>query len=86
MLCWGILQLDANLLETEELNMPENLDDKNFVVLNLYDVVKLHTNVAYLLELNTSEFKESYLIVEELKLSILSRVSFDLSYRFYFEI
>ena len=66
--------------------MPENLDDKNFVVLNLYDVVKLHKNVAYLMELNTSEFKESYLIVEELKLSILSIVFVDLSHRFYLEI
>ncbi|MCL2933552.1 MAG: hypothetical protein O4751_11535 [Trichodesmium sp. St2_bin6] len=66
--------------------MSENLDYQKFVVLNLYDVVKLHQNVCHYLELDINTFEYSYLIIDRLTLSITSRVSIDLSNRFYFEI
>ena len=84
MLCWGILQLDANLLETEELNMPENLDDQKFVILNLYDVVQLDEDPCDSLQLDKNEFIYSFLIIEQLKLLIMSKVSINLSNRFSF--
>jgi hypothetical protein len=73
-------------LETKELNMPENLDDQKFVVLNLYDVVQLDQDVCEVLELKINGFVYSYLIIEQLKLSIISRVSINLERRFYVEI
>ena len=66
--------------------MPENLDDKKFVVLNLYDVVQLDQDVCEVLELKINGFVYSYLIIEQLKLSIISRVSINLERRFYVEI
>ena len=66
--------------------MPENLDDQKFVVLNLYDVVQLDQDVCEVLELKINGFVYSYLIIEQLKLSIISRVSINLERRFYVEI
>ena len=71
---WGILQLYTNLLETKELNMPENLDDKKFVVLNLYDVVQLDKDVCDVLGLNRNESVCYFLIIEQLKFLIMSKI------------
>jgi hypothetical protein len=73
-------------LETEELNMPENLDDQKFVILNLYDVVQLDEDPCDSLQLDKNEFIYSFLIIEQLKLLIMSKVSINLSNRFSFQI
>ena len=83
---WGILQLYTNLLETKELNMPENLDDQKFVILNLYDVVQLDEDPCDSLQLDKNEFIYSFLIIEQLKLLIMSKVSINWSNRFSFQI
>ena len=54
--------------------MPENLDDKKFVVLNLYDVVQLDQDVCDFLGLNRNEFVCSFLIIEQLKFLIMSKI------------
>jgi hypothetical protein len=71
-------------LETEELNMPENLDDQKFVILNLYDVVQLDQDLCDSLQLDKNEFIYSFLIIEQLKLLIMSKVSINLSNLFLF--
>jgi hypothetical protein len=71
-------------LETEELNMPENLDDQKFVILNLYDVVQLDEDPCDSLQLDQNKFRYSFLIIEQLKLLIMSKVSINLSNRFSF--
>ena len=54
--------------------MPENLDDQKFVVLNLYDVVQLDKDVCDVLGLNRNEFVCSFLIIEQLKFLIMSKI------------
>ena len=76
----------TNLLETKELNMPENLDDQKFVILNLYDVVQLDQDLCDSLQLDKNEFIYSFLIIEQLKLLIMSKVSINLSNLFSFQI
>jgi hypothetical protein len=61
-------------LETKELNMPENLDDQKFVVLNLYDVVQLDKDVCDALGLNRNGYVCSFLIIEQLKFLIMSKI------------
>ena len=66
--------------------MPENLDDQKFVILNLYDVVQLDEDPCDSLQLDKNEFIYSFLIIEQLKLLIMSKVSINLSNRFSFQI
>ena len=66
--------------------MPENLDDQKFVILNLYDVVQLDQDLCDSLQLDKNEFIYSFLIIEQLKLLIMSKVSINLSNLFSFQI
>ena len=66
--------------------MPENLDDQKFVILNLYDVVQLDEDPCDSLQLDQNKFRYSFLIIEQLKLLIMSKVSINLSNRFSFQI
>ena len=47
---------------------------KSFVVLNLYDVVQLNQNVCDVLGLKRNEFVCSFLIIEQLKFLIMSKI------------